>query len=254
MTYTSAHLGMSPTTPIRLINLFRYYKRLGHQTAAIEELERAILDVAPDIFNRDQPWYETWSTPVAEKAPEHLITREQISLISGHAEHLFDESFMNDLNRLVKAAGMTSLNQRRMLVAQTCHETAGYKYMTEIGDRAYFARMYDNRSDLGNGPGEGYKYRGCGVIQLTGKYNFSRFSRWMEQNGMKDDRIMEEGTDYVANKYPFLCAICWIEENNWAALCDRGDIYECTRRLNGGYNGIDDRIYYYNRAQRYIVK
>jgi predicted chitinase len=138
---------------------------------------------------------------------------------------------MNDLNRLVKAAGMTSLNQRRMLVAQTCHETAGYKYMTEIGDRAYFTRMYDNRSDLGNGPSEGYKegykYRGCGVIQLTGKYNFSRFSRWMEQNGMKDDRIMEEGTDYI---------------------------YECTRRLNGGYNGINDRIHYYERAKMFIKK
>ena len=241
------------STPIRLINLFRYYKQKGHQAAAIEELESAILKMAPDIFNRDQSWYETWSTPVAEKAPEHLITLQQISLISGHAENKFDEAFMNDLNRLVKSAGMTSLNQRRMLVAQTCHETAGYKYMTEIGDYNYFTRMYDNRSDLGNGAGDGYKYRGCGVIQLTGKYNFARFSRWMEQNGMKDDRIME-GTDYVANKYPFLCAVCWIEENNWAALCDRGDIYECTRRLNGGYNGIQDRIWYYNRAKDYIVK
>jgi predicted chitinase len=76
----------------------------------------------------------------------------------------------------------------------------------------------------------------------------------MEQNGMKDDRIMEEGTDYVANKYPFLCAICWIEENNWATLCDRGDIYECTRRLNGGYRGIDDRIYYYEKTKKYILK
>ena len=240
-------------TPIRLLDLFRYYKEKGHQTAALQELESAILKMAPDIFNRNQPWYQTWSTPVAEKAPDWIITRRQIAQISGHNEALFDDLFMNDLNRLAKAAGMTSLNQRRMLVAQTCHETAGYKYMTEIGDRAYFTRMYDNRSDLGNGAGDGYKYRGCGVIQLTGKYNFSRFDRWMEQNGMKDDRIME-GTDYVANKYPFLCAICWIEENNWAALCDRGDIYECTRRLNGGYNGIGDRINYYNKAKQYILQ
>ena len=240
-------------TPIRLLDLFRYYKQKGHQTAALQELESAILKKAPDVFNRDQPWYQTWSTPVAEKAPDWIITRRQIAQVSGHNEALFDDLFMDDLNRLTKAAGMTSLNQRRMLVAQTCHETAGYKYMTEIGDRAYFTRMYDNRSDLGNGVGDGYKYRGCGVIQLTGKYNFSRFDRWMEQNGMKDDRIME-GTDYVANKYPFLCAICWIEENNWAALCDRGDIYECTRRLNGGYNGIDDRIYYYNKAKQYILQ
>ena len=179
-------------TPIRLLDLFRYYKQKGHQTAALQELESAILKIAPDIFNRDQPWYETWSTPVAEKAPDWIITRRQVADISGHNEALFDDLFMNDLNRLAKASGMTSLNQRRMLVAQTCHETAGYKHMTEIGDRAYFTRMYDNRSDLGNGVGDGYKYRGCGVIQLTGKYNFSRFNRWMEQNGMIVKIIVKE--------------------------------------------------------------
>lgn len=240
-------------TPIRLLDLFKYFKSRPHQIAAIGELEAAILKADPLLLNRDQEWYNTWTTSIKEPTTEWLITRRQIAEISGHNEALFDDAFMNDLNRLVRAANMTSLNQRRMLVAQTCHETAGYKYMTEIGDRAYFTRMYDNRSDLGNGVGDGYKYRGCGVIQLTGKYNFSRFSRWMEKSGMKDDRIME-GTDYVANKYPFLCAICWIEENNWAVLCDRGDIYECTRRLNGGYNGIDDRIYYYEKAKKVITQ
>jgi len=240
-------------TPIRLLDLFRYYQKKGHQTAALLELEQAISKVAPDIFNRDQPWYETWSTSVAQKAPNWLISRWQISKVSGHNEALFDDVFMDDLNRLVHATGMTSLNQRRMLVAQTCHETAGYRYMTEIGDRAYFTRMYDNRSDLGNGVGDGYRYRGCGVIQLTGRYNFERFSRWMEKNGMKDDRIME-GTDYVVTKYPFLCAVCWIEENDWAAICNTGDVYAATRRLNGGYNGIDDRIYYYEKTKRYITE
>jgi predicted chitinase len=239
-------------TPIRLLDLFKYFKSKSHQVAAISELEAAMLAANPDLLNRNQGWYETWSTSIPETVPDWLISRREIAEVSGHNEALFDDAFMNDLNCLIRAANMTSLNQRRMLVAQTCHETAGYKYMTEIGDRAYFTRMYDNRSDLGNTePGDGYRYRGCGVIQLTGKYNFSRFARWMEKNGTKDDRIME-GTDYVANKYPFLCAICWIEENNWAALCDRGDIYECTRRLNGGYNGIDDRIHYYEKAKRYM--
>jgi predicted chitinase len=239
-------------TPIRLLDLFKYFKSKSHQIAAIGELEAAILAADPTILNREKDWYNTWSTSIKEKAPEWLITRRQVAEISGHNEALFDDVFMDDLNRLVYAADMTRLNQRRMLIAQTCHETCGYKYMTEIGDRAYFTRMYDNRSDLGNTePGDGYKYRGCGVIQLTGKYNFSRFHRWMERNGMRDDRIME-GTDYVANKYPFLCAICWIEENNWAFLCERGDIFECTRRLNGGYNGIDDRIFYYEKAKKAI--
>ena len=55
--------------PIRLIDLFRYYQKLGHQNAAIEELEQQILKVAPDIFNRDQEWYSTWSSAVEAKTP-----------------------------------------------------------------------------------------------------------------------------------------------------------------------------------------
>jgi hypothetical protein len=55
--------------PIRLIDLFRYYQKLGHQTAAIEELEQQILKAAPDIFNRDQEWYSTWSSAVEPKTP-----------------------------------------------------------------------------------------------------------------------------------------------------------------------------------------
>ena len=242
------------TTPnrLRLLSLFQYYRGKPHQTAAIGQLEDLILKVKPDILERDREWYQTWLHGVLDKPRTWRITREQVAEISGHAPHLFDDAFMSDLNRLVEATGMTSLNQRRMLVAQTCHETGGYRWMSELGGKDYFTRMYDNRSDLGNGPGDGYKYRGCGVIQLTGKYNFERFARWMEQNGMRDDQIMSEGTDYVVNKYPFLCAVCWIEDNNWARVCDRGDVYEATRVLNGGYNGIDDRIKYFDRAKEVI--
>jgi len=219
--------------------------------AALVALEQQLLKADPTAFDRDKDWYQTWIHSVEEKSLVWAVTRRQIAQVSGHNEALFDDAFMNDLNRLIRATGMTSLNQRRMLVAQTCHETAGYRYMTEIGDRAYFARMYNNREDLGNGPDDGYRYRGCGVIQLTGKYNFTRFAKWMESNGMRDDRIME-GTDYVVTKYPFLCAVCWIEENDWASLCDTGDVYAATRRLNGGLNGIEDRIYYYEKSKKYI--
>ena len=239
--------------PIKLIDLFRYWKDLGHQRAAITQLGELIESRAPDLLRRDREWFETWRSAVPAKGVEWLITRRQIAQISGHNEALFNDAFMEDLNRLVVATGMVNVNQRRLLVAQTCHETASYRYMTEIGDIGYFTRMYEGRSDLGNTqPGDGYRYRGCGVIMLTGRHNFSRFDKWMRDNGMGDDRIME-GTDYVANKYPFLCAVCWIEENNWANVCATGDIYQSTRILNGGYNGITDRMHYYQKAKEFIT-
>jgi hypothetical protein len=49
-------------TPVRLSDLFRYYRHgLPHQMAAIAELEATLLKIAPDAFNRDQPWFKTWS-------------------------------------------------------------------------------------------------------------------------------------------------------------------------------------------------
>ena len=109
MIYTSAPLGLMSKTPIRLIDLFKYYQKLGHQTAAINELEQQILKVAPDIFNRDQGWYEIWKSAVPPKPGVWLITRQQISKISGHPEGSFDDAFMSDLNRLVHATGKSEL-------------------------------------------------------------------------------------------------------------------------------------------------
>ncbi len=237
---------------IRLIDLFKYYKKLGHQTAGIQELEEQILHFCPDCLDRNQEWYQTWSTAVTPKEGKWIITRDQVAEISGWEPFQFDDTFMGDLNMLAFTTGMTSVEQRRHLVSQTAHETGRYRWMKELGDDAYFTRMYDNRSDLGNGTGDGAKFFGAGAIQLTGRYNFQRFSDWLERNGMKDDNVMEQGSNYVAEKYPFLSAVCWIEENNWAEVCEGQDVYQVTRVLNGGYNGIDDRLMLYKRARKAI--
>ena len=232
-------------TPIRLLDLFKYYSRLSHQTAAIQELEEEINALDPYILSRDSGWYRTWIASVAPKTGKWLVTREQVAAISGWSPNQFDDTFMNDLNMLVRSAGMEGLNQRRHLVAQTCHETGRYRWMQEIADGS----AYEGRTDLGNTqPGDGTKFKGAGVIMLTGRYNFQRFSDWLERNGMRDDQVMGIGAEYVANKYPFLSAICWIEENNWAEVCKSHDTYHVTRVLNGGYNGLEDRLHYYKKA------
>ena len=233
------------STPIRLLDLFKYYSRLTHQTAAINELEDEINALDPYILNRESGWYKTWIAAVAPKEGPWLVTREQVAAISGWKPAQFDDAFMSDLNMLVRVADMTSLSQRRHLIAQTCHETGRYRWMQEIAD----GTAYEDRSDLGNNrPGDGPKFKGAGVIMLTGRYNYQRFSDWLERNGMSDDRVMELGANYVANKYPFLSAICWIQENNWDEVCKSGDAYQVTRVLNGGYNGLEDRLHYYRKA------
>lgn len=67
--------------PIRLINLFRYYKGLPHQTAAINELERVISERLPAVFTRDNDWYVTWTSDAPSK--DYAIAKELISQFEG---------------------------------------------------------------------------------------------------------------------------------------------------------------------------
>ena len=240
---------MTTQNHLRLLDLYKYYKKLTHQTAAIQELEDEINALDPYILDRNASWYQTWVSAVAPKAGVWIVSRQQIAAITNRKPEEFDDKFMSDLNMLLRVTDMTSLNQRRHLVSQTCHETGRYRWMKELSDGLYLR----GRTDLGHGPNEGELWKGAGAIQLTGKYNYSRFESWLEKNGMKDDNVVKLGCDYVSKKYPFLSAVCWIEENNWARVCEGEDVYQVTRVLNGGYNGIDDRLHYYDLACKYIT-
>lgn len=107
-----------------------------------------------------------------------------------------------------------------------------------IANRAYASRM-------GNGneaSGDGWKYRGRGYIQLTGKSNYTIFN-----TVVKEDVV--NNPDLVATKYPLMSAAFFFDRNNLWVICDRGfddrTITMVTRRVNGGVNGLDDRIKYF---------
>jgi putative chitinase len=104
----------------------------------------------------------------------------------------------------------------------------------KIGNRVYANRM-------GNGDeasGEGFKYRGRGYLQLTGKFNYSDFSKFIGEDCVADPEL-------VAAKYPMDSAVWFFNKNNIWEICDRGSseavIQTVTRRVNGGLNGILDR-------------
>jgi predicted chitinase len=233
---------------------FAYYERQEQQRAAVHIAYRVIVDKAPELLNPLGPFvtrYRTRNMPAPSPVPQ-MITREQVAYVSEWSADKFDSAFMDDLNRLCALAGVSSVNARRLFLAHTCHETGRYRFMQEQGGPAYCARMYDNRPELGNGVGDGYKFRGCGVIQLTGRFNHQRFSLWLDKQKISDRKVMEQGTDYTANRYPFLSAAAWIEENRWIESLNTGDLERSTRVLNGGLNGLEDRRYYYGRAVRAI--
>ena len=109
-------------------------------------------------------------------------------------------------------------------------------------------RVYANR--MGNGAeasGDGYKFRGRGYIQLTGKENYTRFDATVPENIVADP-------DLVATKYPLASAAFFFNSNKLWAICDKGadnaTVTAVTKRVNGGTIGLADRqkhfIEYYN--------
>jgi putative chitinase len=150
--------------------------------------------------------------------------------------------------------------------AQTAHETGGYKLFTEnlnysadglqkifgkyfpgnleesysrnpekIANRVYASRM-------GNGDeksGDGWKFRGRGALQLTGKDNYTAFAQYLQK-----PEIMTT-PDLVATTYSFESAMFFFDKNKLWSICDQGindaAILALTKRINGGTHGLDDR-------------
>ena len=108
-------------------------------------------------------------------------------------------------------------------------------------------RVYGNR--MGNGDeasGDGYRYRGRGLIQLTGKNNYRAFSNWIN-----DDVLA--APDRVADRYAVHSAVFYWNEHNINAAADRDDIEAVTKIINNGLNGLDDRKALLQEAKRLIA-
>ncbi len=126
-------------------------------------------------------------------------------------------------------------------IAQLAHESGSFRYAEELAD----GHAYEGRNDLGNSqPGDGPKFKGRGLIQLTGRANYAAYSQ-------------AAGVDYLAKPErvasdPFAAVdvACWFwNTRDLNKLADQDDVRAITRRINGGFNGIDERIDYLMRGK-----
>jgi len=168
-----------------------------------------------------------------------------------------------------KASAYYKLSHARAshFFAQTAHESGGFKTFSENlnysakGLRAIFgkyfktdleARLYERQPQkianrvyanrMGNGPegsGDGWKFRGRGALQLTGKDNYQAFANYIGRPDIMDN------PDIVATELAFESALWFFDRNKLWGICDKGineaAIVALTKRVNGGLHGIDDR-------------
>lgn len=128
-------------------------------------------------------------------------------------------------------------------LAQIAHESAHFRTTTEYASGA----AYEGRRDLGNiFKGDGPKFRGRGLIQLTGRSNTKAFSRWMRRrdSGCPDFEVSPE----IIADFPwaFLASIYYWSCRDLNKYADTNNIEQITRTINGGLNGYADRLRYYD--------
>lgn len=167
------------------------------------------------------------------------ITKEQLKKI---LQRVGDErllSLVSSLNLTFEKYEINTPLRVSHFLAQVLHESGGFNFATEIWGNTESQLRYDTRTDLGNTPekdGDGYKYRGRGYIQVTGKANYESVSKAL-------------GIDFVANpdllsKEPYaMLASGWYWDsrniNQWA---DQDNATVITKKINGGLTGVTDRI------------
>jgi predicted chitinase len=149
------------------------------------------------------------------------------------------EQLTRSLNSAMAEAGIKTPKQQAAFVAQLAHESGGFKHMEELASGA----AYEGRRDLGNTqPGDGQRFKGRGPIQLTGRANYRAAG---EALGLP----LEQNPEMVANPEVGMRVAAWYwKSRNLNSLAEAGDFAGVTRRINGGYNGWDDRMRYYGRA------
>jgi putative chitinase len=185
---------------------------------------------------------------VALAEPEPIVTLEQLRAIMPQLAQAKAESYLPYLNKAMRERTINTPTRVAAFLAQLAHESGQLRYMEEIASGA----AYEGREDLGNTqPGDGKRYKGRGPIQLTGRANYEKASKALGVD------LVNNPTRAAEPDVGFRTAAWFWQTHGLNEIADKGDdasFREITRRINGGYNGLEDRQAYWRRARAVLVK
>ncbi len=156
--------------------------------------------------------------------------------------------FCDPLNAAMAEFDINTSARQAAFLAQIAHESGQLRYVKEIASGA----AYDTgrlAARLGNTPeadGDGQKYKGRGLIQITGKNNYRDASRAL----FGDDRLLIDPALLEETENACRSAAWFWHSNGLNELADEGNFERITRSINGGLNGQQDRVAYYARANQ----
>jgi putative chitinase len=189
----------------------------------------------------DNPNVEQWQQALDQLLPEYNInTPERIAAFLAQCAHESAGFSAIRENLNYKAESLQKVFAKYFPTAQLAQQYA--KQPEKIANRVYANRM-------GNGDessGDGWRYCGRGLIQLTGKNNYQAFADSLGST-------LEEVVEYLTTFEGAVQSACWFwESNNLNELADLGDIKAMTKRINGGYIGLEDRLRHYEHIKEIL--
>ncbi len=174
-----------------------------------------------------------------------MLTSQQLKSITPSTSDSRIDTFLHHLNHYMPLYGIDTPNEIASFLAQVLHESGGLKWLREIWGPTAAQAKYEGRADLGNTVrGDGKKFMGRGLIQLTGRANYARMSKDM----FGDDRLLQTPDLLSTAEYAVKSACIYWTWRKMDAIDDDTNIKDETKRVNGGLNGIVDRQQYFDRA------
>lgn len=210
------------------------------------------------------------------KEKKEMLTYDQLLKINGNKNPEMCKYYIDALNKVLPEYKIDTKLRLCHFLAQILHESGNLKYKSENLNysakalRSVFGKyfktdeianeyarkpekiankVYANRMGNGNeASGDGWKYRGRGLIQLTGKNNYTICGQSIKLNLINNPDLL------ITTPEASVKAACWFwNKNNLNGLADKDDIKTITKRINGGYNGIDDRTDILKRAKSILL-
>ena len=174
-----------------------------------------------------------------------MVTDDELRKIMPNLPAAKRADYLPFIQQAMAEFEITSYLRETAFLAQLAHESAELRYMEEIASGA----AYEGRKNLGNTqPGDGKRYKGRGPIQLTGRANYKKYGDLLGLDLVNDPTIA------ATKEVGFRIAGQYWKLNGLNELADQQQFKAITKRINGGYNGLDDRIKYYDRAKSVLSK
>jgi len=180
-----------------------------------------------------------------------LITSYELRLICSPFRVLpeeLSETLSDSLNQTFYKYKIDTEMRIAHFLAQVMHESGLFRYNEEIWRDTKAQRSYEGREDLGNThQGDGYRYRGRGYIQLTGRRNYERFASDLGVDFISTPELVSQ------SPYNIVSAGWYWDKRDLNKYADVDDLRAVTLRVNGGYNGMSDRAKCLNQAKTILM-